>query len=188
MRWVAHSTDKDKDPPTIFRGAVLCELGDTGLTGCAGHLASTRRGTPRRNGSAAGRLSQCSLQGRIEYAEEPGPVLLVIGAGPRVFSPSSRRCRAISRPASAFPIFASVHCFPVGETTRAPFLRQRDASGISEVTHTSVAPMRSAIQSSAASALSPTRTMLTFDVPGGRIGREPLETTRTLSRRRVATR
>src|ERR1700730_14176155 len=114
--------------------------------------------------------------------------LLVNGAGPRVFSPSSRRCRAISRPASALPIFASVQCFPVGETTRAPFLRQRDARGMSEVTHTSVTPMRSAIQSSAASALSPTRTILTFDVPGGRIGSEPLETTKTLSRRRVATR
>ena len=42
---------------------------------------------------------------------------------------------------------------------------------MSEVMHTSVGPMRSAIQSSAASALSPTRTMLTFDMPGGRIGR-----------------
>ena len=30
--------------------------------------------------------------------------------------------------------------------------------------------------------------MLTFDMPGGRIGREPLETTKTLTRRRVATR
>jgi hypothetical protein len=28
-----------------------------------------------------------------------------------VFVPNSRRCRAISRPASALPIFASVHCF-----------------------------------------------------------------------------
>ena len=27
-------------------------------------------------------------------------------------------------------------CFPIGEPTRAPFLRQRDASGMSEVTHT----------------------------------------------------
>src|SRR5271169_4348740 len=36
--------------------------------------------------------------------------------------------------------------------TRAPFLRQCEASRISEVTHTSMAPMRSAIQSSAASA------------------------------------
>jgi len=59
---------------------------------------------------------------------------------------------------------------------------------MSEVTHTSVAPMRSAIQLSAASALSPTRTMLTFDIPGGRMGREPLLTTRTLSRKRAATR
>ena len=68
------------------------------------------------------------------------------------------------------------------------FLRQRAASGISEVTHTSAAEMFSAIQSSAASALSSTRTILTFEVPGGRIGREPLETTKTLSRRRAATR
>ena len=34
-----------------------------------------------------------------------------------------------------------------GEPRSPPFLRQRDASGISEVTHTSVAPTRSAIQS-----------------------------------------
>jgi hypothetical protein len=54
----------------------------------------------------------------------------VSGAGPRVIFPSSRRCRATSRPASAFPIFACVHSFPVGETTRAPFLRQRDARGM----------------------------------------------------------
>jgi hypothetical protein len=45
--------------------------------------------------------------------------LLVRGAGPRVFVPSSRRCRAISRPARVLPIFACVHCLPVGETTRA---------------------------------------------------------------------
>ena len=114
--------------------------------------------------------------------------LLVRGAGPRVFVPNSRRCRAISRPARALPIFACVHCLPVGETTRAPFLRQRDASGISEVTHTSTAEMCSAIQSSAASAVSPLRTMRTFAVPGGLIGREPLEMTKTLSRRRAATR
>ena len=63
-------------------------------------------------------------------------------------------------------------------------LETRDANGMSEVTQTSVAPMRSAIQSSAASALSPTRIMLTLDFAGGRIGREPLETTKTWSRRR----
>jgi hypothetical protein len=39
----------------------------------------------------------------------------------------------------------------------------------------------SSIQSSGASALSPTSLILTFEVPGGRIGREPLETTKTLS-------
>jgi len=33
------------------------------------------------------------------------------------------RERLNSRPASALPIFASVQCFPVRETTRAPFLR-----------------------------------------------------------------
>ena len=57
-----------------------------------------------------------------------------------------------------------------------------------EVAHTSAAEMCSAIQSSAASVLSPTRTIRTFEVPGGRIGREPLETTKTFSRRRAATR
>jgi hypothetical protein len=113
---------------------------------------------------------------------------LVIEAGPPVFALSSRRCRAISRPANAFPIFAGDQCFPVGETTRAPCLRQRDASGMSEVTQTSTAEICSAIQSSAASALSPTRTTLTFGVPGGRIGLEPLETTKTWSPRRAATR
>ena len=51
-------------------------------------------------------------------------------------------------------------------TAKVERLRQRDASGISEVTHTSTAEMCSAIQSSAASTLSPTRTMLTFEVPG----------------------
>ena len=109
---------------------------------------------------------------------------LVRGAGPPVFVPSSLRCLQISRPTSAFPIFASVHCLPVAETTRAPLLRQRDANGISEGMHTSVDEMCSAIQSSAASALSPTRIILTF----GRIGLDPLETTKTLSRRRAATR
>jgi hypothetical protein len=74
-----------------------------------------------------------------------------------------------------------------GEDAR-PFFWQRAAREISDVTHTSTAEMCSVIQSSAASAVSPTRTMLTFEVPGGRIGREPLETTKTLSRRRAATR
>jgi hypothetical protein len=46
------------------------------------------------------------------------------------------------------------------------------------VMQTSTAEMCSAIQSSAASALSPTRTILTFEASGGRIGREPLETTK----------
>ena len=114
--------------------------------------------------------------------------LSVNGAGPRVFVPSSRRCRAISRPASALPIFASVQCLPVGETTRAPIWRQRDASGISDVTQTSAAEMCSAIQSSAASALSPTRTIFTFSILGGRMEREPFDTTKTLSFRRAATR
>jgi hypothetical protein len=75
-----------------------------------------------------------------------------------------------------------------GGTRRALFLRQRAANGISDVTHTSAAEMCSAIQSSAASALSPTMTILTFELPGGRIGREPLQTTKTFSRRRAATR
>jgi hypothetical protein len=43
-----------------------------------------------------------------------------------------------------------------------------------------VVPICSAIQSSAASAPSPTRTMLTFVMRGERIGREPLLTTKIL--------
>src|SRR5215469_5359134 len=113
---------------------------------------------------------------------------LVRGGGPPVLVPSSLRCLEISRPTSALLIFTCVHCLPVEETTRAPLLRQRDASGISEVTHTSVDEMCSTIQSSAASALSPTRIILTFEIPAGRIGLDPLETTKTLSRRRAATR
>jgi hypothetical protein len=88
---------------------------------------------------------------------------------------------------SAERLLAVLHLWR-DEAIKAGFLRQREARGISEVTHTSVASMRSAIQSSAASAVSPTRTMLTFDIPGGRIGREPLETTKTLTSRRTATR
>jgi len=51
-----------------------------------------------------------------------------------------------------------------------------------------IVEMCSAIQSSAASARSPTKTILTFEVPGGRIGLDPLETTKTLSPKRAATR
>ncbi len=135
---------------------------------------------------AASRNEACNAVSRVLRNRDLS--LLVNGAGPRVLVPNSRRCRAISRPASAFPIFACVHCVPVEDTTRAPILRQRDASGTSDVTHTSTAVMCFAIQSSAASALLPTRTMLTLGVFGGRIGREPLETTKTLSRSRAATR
>jgi hypothetical protein len=84
------------------------------------------RESPRRAGipdisdkSAAGMVSYCSLhcpyQGRLRKRDRS---FLVSAAGPRVFVPSSRRCRAISRPASAFPIFACVHCLPVGDDPR----------------------------------------------------------------------
>ena len=53
---------------------------------------------------------------------------------------------------------------------------------------TSLGPICSAIQSSAASIAAPTMTMWTLSSPGGRIGREPFETTNTSSRSRVATR
>ena len=52
--------------------------------------------------------------------------------------------------------FAAIHNLPVGANARAPRARQREASGISEVTQTSFGPMRSAIQSSALSAPSST--------------------------------
>ena len=103
--------------------------------------------------SAAGGPSQCSLHRRIERAEKPGPAPLGQRGWTMVFVPSSPRCLAISRPASALRIFACVQCLPVGKTARALFLRQRAASGISEATHTSAAERCSAIQLSAASAL-----------------------------------
>ena len=52
---------------------------------------------------------------------------------------------------SAMPMPSSVKRFPVGPRTAAPFLRLRDASGISAVTTISPSAARSAIQSSAAS-------------------------------------
>ena len=113
------------------------------------------------------RFPQCGLCGRIQRAEKPRPILLgQRRRPPGILSklPQTPGYITTGKRASAF---ASVHCFPVGETTRAPFLRQRDASGMCEVTHTSVGPMRSAIQSSAASALSPT-TRVTVDRPGRR--------------------
>ena len=61
------------------------------------------------------------------------------GGGPPVAAPSSRRCRATSRPASASPILAALHARPFGDSARAPFARQRAASGISLVTQRSPA-------------------------------------------------
>ena len=135
---------------------LICGSDSTHRPRCA-HTRSEN--TPRKVAQlrAASRIAACKAVSSALRNRDRS--LSVRGAGPRVFVPSSRRCRAISRPASALPIFASVHCLPIGETPRAPFLRQRAASGISEVTHTSAAEMCSAIQSSAASALSPTRTI-----------------------------
>src|SRR5262249_45207888 len=138
--------------------------------------------------SATSSLPQRSLHNGIEHAEKPGAVSLGYrswSAGTRSELPQVPRNLTTDK---CVTIFACVHCLPVEETTRAPLLRQRDASGISEVTHTSADEMCSTIQSSAASALSPTRIILTFEIPGGRIGLDPLETTKTMSRRRAATR
>jgi len=49
-------------------------------------------------------------------------------------------------------MLSGIQIFPADETARAPLPRQRAASGMSEVTHTSPLVMRSTIQSSAASA------------------------------------
>src|ERR1700722_2169609 len=57
--------------------------------------------------------------------------------GPPVATPSSRRWRPISRPASALPILSVVQCFPLWAMALAPFARQREASGISPVTQIS---------------------------------------------------
>ena len=113
---------------------------------------------------------------------------VVIGAFPPPPTPNSRKCRATSRPASAFPIFPSVQTCPVPDSARPPAAKHREANGMSAVTQTSPAPIRSAIQSSAASGVSFTTTIVTFGNPGGRIGRDPFETTNTANPSRVATR
>ena len=69
----------------------------------------------------------------------------VKAAGPPVRKPISRMCCATSRPASALPMLSWVQCRPVGATARAPLPRHREASGMSAVTQTSAAVMRSAI-------------------------------------------
>src|SRR6185312_12171195 len=112
----------------------------------------------------------------------------VNGGGPPVLKPISRRWRETSRPARALPILSADQILPAGAIARAPFSRQRDARGMSAVTHTSPMAMCSAIQSSAASAVSPTVIIVTFARPVGRIGRDPLATTTTGRASRSATR
>jgi hypothetical protein len=109
-------------------------------------------------------VSYCSLHCRIKGAEKTGPVLLGQrsgSAGIRSQLPQVPGYFATGKRVS----YIRLRPLLVGRGDDArPFLRQRDASGISEVTHTSTAEMWSVIQPSAASALSPTRTMLTFEM------------------------
>ena len=102
--------------------------------------------------------------------------------------PISRICWDTARPASALPILSAVQFRPDGDSARAPAARQRDANGMSEVTQTSALVMRSAIQSSATSAPAATVTMRIFGLAGGRMGRDPFDTTCTTSPSRSATR
>ena len=85
-------------------------------------------------------------------------------------------------------MFASVQTCPVGDNARPPRFRQRDASGMSAVTQMSAGPIRSAIQSSAASGFASTITGRTLGRPLGRMGRDPLLTRWTGRLSRVATR
>ena len=114
---------------------------------------------------------QCSLHGRIECAEKPGAVPL----GQRSRSAGIRsELTEVPRDLTTDERVTDIRLrrmFAGRADDARPIFETRAASGISEVTHTSTAKMCSAIQSSAAS----------FGVPGGRIGREPLETTKTLS-------
>ena len=76
----------------------------------------------------------------------------------------------------------------LGDKARPPLARQREANGMSLVMQTSALVTRSAIQSSAMSAPASTVIMVTFGRPVGRIGREPLATTKTGKPSRSATR
>ena len=92
----------------ISRGRAPCacsarpeDAGPGFLASSAGAMLPTQLRAASRN--AACRAVWSALRNRDLS-------LLVNGAGPRVVAPSSRRCRAISRPASALPIFAGVQC------------------------------------------------------------------------------
>jgi hypothetical protein len=95
-------------------------------------------------------VSYCSLHCRIKGAEKTGPVLLGQrsgSAGIRSQLPQVPGYLTTGKRVSYIrlrPLFASR-----GDDPRE-FLEQRDASGISAVTHTSTAETCSAIQSSAA--------------------------------------
>ena len=98
----------------------------------------------------------------------------------------SLRKALISRLAKASPMESAVNSRPLGSSTRAPFLRHRSASGISDVTAMSHSVARSTIQSSAASK----RPLTTTSWKSGSRGRfrRPLATTWTFRPCRLATR
>ena len=83
---------------------------------------------------------------------------------------AARRSAIRSRIASRSPTFPAVNAAPSGASARAPRSTQRAASGTSAVTQRSPAPIRSAIQRSAASAPCSTTTT---EASGCRDGRMP---------------
>ena len=99
------------------------------------------------------------------------------GAGPPVISPAPRSSANRSRVETAWPMLLSVKGFPVWPMTRAPFSRQRLASGMSAVITMSSGCACSTIQSSAASNPSSTTSSLIDASSGARI--QELETSVT---------
>ena len=138
--------------------------------------------------SGAARFSQCSLQSGIQRAEKPGQVLLgqrSRSAGTHSELPKVPRYLASNKRVADIrlrPVFAGWRDDP-----RPPLQTARRQRDIGRDAHVD-GDMCSAIQSSAASALSQTRTMRTFAAPGGLIGCGPFETTNTLSWSRTAMR
>src|SRR5664279_5438630 len=108
------------------------------------------------------------------------------GGGPPVMVPMSRKNAVNSRLANASPIESLLNTRPLGSSTRAPFFRQRAASGMSAVTAISVSVMCAAIQSSAAS--NPSCTIISSINSFGGIRIDELDTRYTFSRCLRATR
>ncbi len=169
---------RSKWSPTTKRGRIARRGGHNDSAVTSAGAPSFSRDPDGRSLTGEGRFRRAACTSRSSASRKRWRSRAVSAEGPPVWMPVSRKCCPSARPARAPPILASVHSRPLKARARAPRARQRAASGMSAVAQTSAASIRSAIQSSAASGPVATTTISTFGRPGGRIGRDPLETTK----------